>query len=88
MTRLGLRRSLLACLCLTLAACKHSPSFNLVGSYFPAWMVCLPFSILLTISIRVLVLRLGLKDYVRPAFLSYFGLWAFFTFGLWLLFFS
>ena len=23
-----------------LVGCSHSPTFNLLGSYFPAWMIC------------------------------------------------
>jgi YtcA family len=73
-------------LCAT--GCDHAPSFNLLGSYFPAWMVCLPVAILLTIALRFLVQRFRLEDYLRPVFISYFAAWAFFTFSLWLLFFS
>jgi YtcA family len=51
-------------------------------------MVCLPVAILLTIALRFLVQRFRLEDYLRPVFISYFAAWAFFTFSLWLLFFS
>ena len=51
-------------------------------------MLCLPIAILLTVLLRLLVRRLDVEDYLRPVFLSYLALWAFFTYGLWLLFFS
>jgi hypothetical protein len=70
------------------AGCGHAPSFNLLGSYFPAWLVCLPVAISLTVLIRLGVRRLGVEDYFRPEFLSYLAAWAFFTFVLWLVFFS
>jgi hypothetical protein len=68
--------------------CGHAPSFNLLGSYFPAWLVCFPIAILLTVLLRFVVRRVQIEDYLRPVFLSYFASWAFFMFALWLVFFS
>lgn len=82
------RRAQLGLLALSTSACGHAPSFNLVGSYFPAWLVCIPLAILLTIALRLLVRRMGVESYLRPVFLSYIAAWALFTFSLWLLFFS
>ena len=79
---------LLTMLCVFCEACGHAPSFNLLGSYFPAWMVCLPIAIGLTLGMRLVLRRVDAEAYFRPVFLSYVALWAFFTFCLWLLFFS
>jgi hypothetical protein len=70
------------------SGCGHAPSFNLLGSYFPAWLVCLPVAISLTVALRILVRRLGIEEYFRPEFLSYLATSAFLTFLLWLLFFN
>jgi YtcA family len=68
------------------ASCVRAPSFDIVGSFFPAWLVCLVAAILLTVFTRWLVLRLHIPI-VWPV-LTYPSLTAFFTFALWLLFFG
>ena len=43
---------------LLLASCSRAPSFDILGSFFPAWIVCLAASILLTFLARWVLLRL------------------------------
>ncbi|MFA7624397.1 MAG: YtcA family lipoprotein [Pusillimonas sp.] len=49
---------------LTLSACGQgrAPSFMIMGSYFPAWLVGLAISITLTVIIRQVLIRAGLDD--------------------------
>jgi hypothetical protein len=68
-----------------LAGCSRAPSFDIMGSLFPAWLVCLIVSILLTVLARWLVLRL--KIAIVLPILVYPSLTALFTFLLWLVFF-
>jgi hypothetical protein len=70
---------------LTVEGCARAPSFDIVGSFFPAWLVCLAAGILLTVLARWLLLRLRIA--VALPILVYPGLTAFFTFALWLIFF-
>jgi YtcA family len=70
---------------LLLASCSRAPSFDILGSYFPAWLVCLTLAILLTFLARWLLLR-GQIPVVLPI-LVYPSLTALFTFALWLVFF-
>ena len=70
---------------LLLAGCTRAPSFDIVGSMFPAWLVCLVLGILLTVFVRWLLLRL--KIVVLVPILVYPSLAAFFTLLLWLVFF-
>lgn len=65
--------------------CARAPSFDILGSFFPAWLVCLAAAILLTVLARWLLLRLRMA--VQFPILVYPGLTAFFTFALWLIFF-
>lgn len=65
--------------------CTRAPSFDILGSFFPAWLVCLILGIPLTILVRWLLLRLHIMI-VYPVFV-YPGLWGLFTFALWLTFF-
>ena len=41
-----------------LTGCGRAPSFDILGSFFPAWLVCLAVGLLLTVVARWLLLRL------------------------------
>ena len=75
----------LALLTWLLAGCTRAPSFDIDGSLFPAWLVCLVLGILLAILVRWLLVRrkvpIFLPILVYPSFA------ALFTFLLWLIFF-
>ena len=90
MTRIGPRRSRRATGGLILAplllpSCSRAPSFDILGSFFPAWLVCLALAILLTVLTRWLLLRLHIE--VALPLLVYPSLAALLTFALWLVFF-
>jgi len=69
---------------LFLVGCGRAPAFDILGSFFPSWMVCLVPAIILT----VLSLAL-LRRYVEIAWpvLVYPSLTALFAFALWLVLF-
>ena len=71
-----------------LAGCSRAPSFNILGSYFPAWIFCGIVGILLTVVARIWFVHAKLEQDFSPLILVYPCLTAFFTFTLWLLFFS
>jgi hypothetical protein len=70
------------------AGCSRAPSFNILGSFFPAWIVCGLIGILLTVAARLFFVRIQLEQELSPLILVYPCLAAFFTFTIWLLFFS
>ena len=70
---------------LLLVGCGRAPSFDVLGSFFPAWLVCLAAGILLTVLARWLFSRAGIA--LTPPILIYPSLTALFTFALWLVFF-
>jgi hypothetical protein len=72
---------------LLLAGCSRAPSFDVLGSFFPAWLVCLIAAILLAAGTRFLLLEAHLEEALSPPIVMYPCLAALFTFGLWLLFF-
>jgi hypothetical protein len=72
---------------LTLSSCDRAPAFDILGSFFPAWLFCLVVGILLTVVARFLLLRLGLEGVLTPRVLIYPSLTALFTFAIWLIFF-
>jgi len=65
--------------------CSRAPSFEILGSFFPAWLVCLALGLLLTVAARWLLLRV--RVVLAVPILTYPSLTALFTFVLWLGFF-
>jgi len=77
-----------ACLTFTSVGCSRAPSLNILGSFFPAWILCAVGGILLTVVARILFVRANFEKELSPLILVYPCLAAFFTFSLWLMFFS
>ena len=73
---------------LLFVGCSRAPSFNLLGSFFPAWILCGVIGILLAVAVRLFFVRIKLEQQLKPLIVVYPCLAAFFTFTLWLLFFS
>ena len=68
-----------------LTSCSRAPSFDILGSFFPAWLVCLVLGLLLTVAARWFFLRFHIA--IALPILTYPSLTALFTFALWLAFF-
>jgi YtcA family len=68
-----------------LSSCSRAPSVEVLGSFFPAWLVCFIVAIVLTALARLALLRLKVK--AALPLLVYPSLAALFTFLLWLIFF-
>lgn len=68
--------------------CSRAPSFNILGSFFPAWLLCGLLGIVLTVIVRLVFVRTGFEKELSPLILVYPCLAAFFTFSIWLVFFS
>jgi len=81
----------LAVACAALLAgtgCTRAPSFNILGSFFPSWILCGLIGIVLTVPVRVFFVRAKLEQELTPLILVYPCIALFFTFTTWLLFFS
>lgn len=65
----------------SLTGCRRAPAFDVLGSFFPAWLFCFAIGILLASICRAL-----LQPHFEIAFpvLVYPSLTAMFTFALWL----
>jgi len=68
--------------------CSRAPSFNLLGSFFPAWLLCGVLGITLAGVTRLIFVRTNFEKELAPLILVYPCLALFYTFTLWLLFFS
>ena len=66
---------------LPLTGCGRAPSFDILGSFFPAWLLCFVAAILLTVLSRELLRRY--MEIVWPI-VTYPSLTALFAFALWL----
>jgi hypothetical protein len=75
---------------LSLGGCSagaHSPTIDVLGSYFPAWMVCMVAGVILTVLVRLLLVGLLLERHVWLKPLVYASMVAFFAALVWLMFF-
>jgi hypothetical protein len=63
------------------------PQINVIGSFFPAWMLCAAIGIVAALLGRRLLVRTGLDPYVGPPALIYSSLGIFVMLALWVAFF-
>ena len=69
-----------------LSSCSRAPSVDVLGSFFPAWLVCFIVAIVLTALVRLTLFRLRVE--AALPMLVYPSLTALFTFLLWVIFFD
>ena len=72
-------------LSLMCSGCSRAPAIDVMGSLFPAWLLCIALGILLAVLTRWLLLRLRIQLVFSA--LAYPFLAAAFTFAIWLVFF-
>jgi hypothetical protein len=65
-----------------LVLAELAPSFDILGSFFPAWLVCLALSVALTAAARWALL--GLRLTIALPVLTFPSLTALLSFALWL----
>jgi hypothetical protein len=76
---------------LALSGCSardHSPTVDILGSYFPAWIICIVLGLALTLITRQILIGLKLNTHLYPAPLVYISMLVCFTLALWLSFFK
>lgn len=67
---------------------NHSPTIDVLGSYFPAWMACIISGLALTLATHWIIERLRLKSFLGPGPLIYPCLMTIFTFLTWIVFYQ
>ena len=70
-----------------LTGCRGAPSINLVGSFFPGWMLCMVLSAIGTLVLRQVFVKTGIDEQLPVRVFVYVCLWVFITLTSWLLFF-
>jgi hypothetical protein len=73
--------------CLFCAGCGRAPAFDIIGSFFPAWIVCVTIAVVLTSVLRILLLRWKFEGDVGPVALFYPSVVVLLSCTLWLIFF-
>ena len=73
---------------LLLGGCAHSPTVDVLGSYFPAWMLCIIVGVISTLIVRLLLIGFGIYSHLRLKPLVFSCTAIFFTFAVWLVFFK
>jgi hypothetical protein len=86
MTRRTLTSAL--ALCLLCTGCGRAPSIDIIGSFFPVWMLCLASAVVLACILRIVLLRLQFESEIGPVALFYPSVVVFLSCLLWLIFFS
>lgn len=70
------------------AGCARAPSFSIVGSFFPAWLICIVIGIALAAITRWVFVRYKIERQIVWTIVVYPCLAAFYAFTLWLVFFN
>jgi hypothetical protein len=84
------KRERLVCLgavCVMCAGCSRAPSVDILGTFFPAWMICLTAAVLLGGVVRYFVLKYQMEPEIGPVALFYPSVVILFSSLLWLMFF-
>lgn len=78
------RQAVVSCLSMGMAACSASPSRNILGSYFPTWMVCALLGIVCVIVIRGVLVKTGVDAALPVPVVVYLCMWTAATLAIWL----
>ncbi len=85
-TRLHLFASLV--IALSTCGCNRNPNVEIVGSYFPGWMISLGIGVTLTVVAHTFLRKKGMERAIGHPALIYPGMVVLFTSVLWLLCFA
>jgi hypothetical protein len=78
------RTSRTAIASLGLTGCSPAPSQNILGSYFPSWMICVLAGLGLTIAVRQVLVLTGIDKDLPVPLVVYLAVVIAFSFVVWL----
>jgi hypothetical protein len=67
-----------------LSACSASPSRNILGSYFPTWMICALLGLVCVVILRVVITKSGIDTALPAPVVVYLCAWLAITLTIWL----
>lgn len=71
-----------------MAGCGRAPTFNILGSFFPSWLICLVAGVILAAIANRIFIRLALDKEILWPVVVYPCLALLFACALWLILFS
>jgi hypothetical protein len=72
---------------LLFTGCRGAPSINVLGSFFPGWMLCMVLGLIGTVVFRQVCIKTNIEPHLFLRQLVYFCLWGLITLSSWLLLF-
>jgi hypothetical protein len=72
-------------LCVVLAGCSGAPSQNILGSFFPSWMICALIGLVVTIAVRQVFALAGIDRTLPAPLLVYLAIATAAAFAAWLI---
>ena len=78
-------RTLFGCSVLFLTGCSSAPSRNILGSYFPSWMICALIGLVATVAIRALLAKTGIDAALPMPIVVYLAMATAFSLAVWLI---
>ena len=81
------RSSFVSVSLICLAGCRAAPSINVLGSFFPGWMLCVGLGVVGSLVLHQVFIKTNIEQHLRPRPFVYFCLWGLITLTSWLLFF-
>ncbi|MBM7123977.1 YtcA family lipoprotein [Dyella flava] len=79
-----LRAALTSSCAMAMTACSASPSRNILGSYFPTWMVCALLGIVFVVVVRGVLVKTGVDAALPLPVIVYLCMWTAATLAIWL----
>jgi hypothetical protein len=68
-----------------LSGCSSAPSRNILGSYFPSWMICALIGMAATVVLRAVLAKTGIDEELPMPIVVYLAFATAFSLAIWLL---
>ena len=78
-------RAIVVAVPLLLVGCSAAPSRNILGSYFPSWMVCVLIGLGLSAVVHWILVKLDMEKELPAPILVHLAITIAFSFAAWLL---
>ena len=67
-----------------LSGCRSAPSRNILGSYFPSWMICALIGLAATVALRAVLVKAGIDEDLPMPIVVYLAFATAFSLAIWL----
>ena len=77
--------ALIGCSFLFLTGCSSAPSRNILGSYFPSWMICALIGLVATVAVHAILAKTGVDAVLPMPIVVYLAIATAISLAVWLL---